>query len=378
MKSLTTIKKIKSFLILGRWLSPLSNDKKLPRVSSTLFELKVNGRNKKEKTIKIHIFEPLNKKISGVILVAPGLHPLGPKDPRFIRLNSVLAASGNLVFSPSIDDYTSMKITEESLKDFTECFKMILTHPKRPQDKKITVFSISLGSLLALKLASNKTMNQNINSIIIYGGYGNWNSMCSDIIQKSTKQDKGYDIRNIPAIFKHLTDALIPTEDTQQSQILDHCWEEYIKTTWTDEKYKNIDSCKELAHRISKKLEEPYKDIFYLGCGLKKNYDTVFFESIKKLNLMHLDPLANIDDLNCRTYLIHGKDDELISIKEQSVIKKALPKHIQVSSYSTGFYKHSKCETPLGTLKNIEQTHQELKTAIKILWALSSAPITPA
>ena len=123
--------------------------------------------NPSRSKVKTYCYYP-NKKPIGAYLLTPGLHPLGAKHPQMQDFAMMLCSLGYIVYSPHISDYAKLYIVPETPDDYLSVFDEFTQDPLLPEEaKKIHVFSISFGSLLSLKLASNKERSKKVASKVI-------------------------------------------------------------------------------------------------------------------------------------------------------------------------------------------------------------------
>src|SRR5262245_23298851 len=107
---------LKASLTLARWLGPWAREASAPGAAErTTLAVRADGGRA---PFDMSIYLPRGRGTSRTILVAPGLQPAGPGDPRVDRFCRVLAASGAAVAAPFIPDFVSLRLTPAAVDDF--------------------------------------------------------------------------------------------------------------------------------------------------------------------------------------------------------------------------------------------------------------------
>ena len=354
----------KNFLNMAFWLGPLSSDEKKPGG----FKRKELVIPVKDRSIKAWLYIP-NGKIQGVFLMAPGFHFLGPADERFVRFNSILASSGFMLLCPFIEDYLDMKVLPRTEDDFKACFDVLESLPEKPRKMKPGVFSISFGSLLAVRLAGHKNYKDRVGGLSIFGGYANWDETLRYFLSGDAEGEfvQNRDPLCRPAVFLHLLDSIEPKPEDPEA--LREAWVEYIKKTWPDPLYLENDRYKDCAREMSKSLEESKRDLFLKGClPGREGLDTALNALDKmKEKWDYLDPLAYAKDIHCPVTIIHGKDDGVIPVNQVYRFKQALRHNKNVTTCVTGLFSHSQNEGQENLATKVTILGKELIMMVRIL-----------
>src|SRR5262245_18238512 len=120
---------------LGYWLGPWSCPTRSPRVARRTIKLWQNAPNS-------YLYVPTSRP-TGSWLISPGLHWLGPDDPRLDRLAKSLANSGYVVLSSAIPDLIDLRLTTGAIEGLLVADEALRARTGfRP-----AVFSVSVGSL---------------------------------------------------------------------------------------------------------------------------------------------------------------------------------------------------------------------------------------
>ncbi|MBC61853.1 MAG: hypothetical protein CMP11_05290 [Zetaproteobacteria bacterium] len=359
--------KIKSLVILGRWLGPWGKAEVVPKTHCE--NIKFSPQRSSKPSLKAKIYTPLHSKARGAYIIAPGLHFLGPEDARLDKFARSLAASGLLVYSPYNEDYMAMEVKKTTIDDYKDFFNDF--ERRAGKDKlDLSIFSISFGSLMALQIANDPFYSKKIKKVIIYGGYAYWNNICNFLLSVPPKDEKDFsrNDNSIAAIFMHLASSL--GESKSDIKFLKDSWLKFIKKTWGLNEKELPQQSKVTLDEILVDCPENLKKIFISGCKVTdKTFE--YFEKASKTNdeLKYLDPAKYCENISAYVVLIHGKEDNLIPHTECDLIYQSLPKTIPKKIFKTNLYEHSnKTNTPF--LKKSLRIGREIKKLIQFLWSI--------
>src|SRR5687768_16804695 len=98
---------------LMRWLGPWTSDRARPRGIHRR-RISVDDR------FDAWVYRPREPK--GAMLLVPGLHYLGPADPRLDRFLSILADAGALVLCPFLPEFRALRVGPSLVHDCARAF----------------------------------------------------------------------------------------------------------------------------------------------------------------------------------------------------------------------------------------------------------------
>jgi pimeloyl-ACP methyl ester carboxylesterase len=222
---------VRSYLTLARWLGPWAPAEGAPPVARR--ELPIAG----PRPFRARLFQPIGRAPRRAFLVAPGLHHAGPDDPRMDRFCAVLAASGAAVLAPAIPDFLALRVTPEAADDFARALDAFGHRP--------TVFSISFGSLLALRLAAARP--DQIERVVVFGGYADFAAAI-----RFSLSGQG-DPLNRPVVFINLIDQLGAGEHREP---LLAAWRRFVEATWGRPEMRTGDRWRTVARAIAADLPD--------------------------------------------------------------------------------------------------------------------------
>lgn len=377
---------LRDLFTLARWLGPWAAERDAPRVGMTadgqrvavlcraVFIDRAGGS-----PFPAWVYTPAHHDPQGACLLAPGLHYAGPADPRMDRFCAILAASGQLVLAPFLPDFNELRVTARVIEDFAAAFDALLALPDHPRGRAPSVFSISFGSLPALRLAASARGREHLGGLMVFGGYfdfastirfcltGEIEARHGDSSDVSGKRPPTRDPLNQPVVLMNVLEALdVPPDDRA---VLRLWWRRYVKATWGRAELKRRGRYREVAERLARDAPARIREMFLIGCGVlpgaKELVDGVLDGWYRENS--HLDPAPYLERIRCPVDLFHGVDDDVIPYQQALDLREALPPATQPRLYLTGLYGHTAAERQrdlpfLADLARLPQLVRELAT----------------
>jgi pimeloyl-ACP methyl ester carboxylesterase len=335
--------------VLARWLGPWADEGATP-TAITRDELAIPATSDRP-GFRARVFRPAHGGSRRGFLVAPGLHFLGPDDPRMDRFCSVLAASGAVVVAPAIPDFLALRVTPAAVADFARAHHAAHSlFPARP-----TLFSISFGSLLALRLAASRP--DEIERAILFGGYADFAAAIRFCLTGPPPRDP----LNRPVVFINLVDQLAPP--AQRAPLL-AAWRAYVERTWGRSEMKDPSRWQPVARAMAAELDDPIRPLFLAGCGAAPGCDDECLAALGRMDLAFADPRPSLADVRCPVHVLHGVDDDVIPHTQAAELARHLPR---ARVHLTGLYAH----TGRGRVR-IASLARELATFVRLLRLLSA------
>lgn len=367
---------LKSTLYLLRWLGPWADTDDRPG-GVVRRVVQVRATREGERDFPAWLYLPLHRKICGAYIIAPGLHFLGPEDPRMDRFLSVLSSAGIAIFAPFVPDYLSLRITPASIEDFQRAFRVFLERPELPPGMKPGIWSISSGSLLSLRLASSPEFADRVGGVMSYGGYGDWEETFRFCLTGELNGEKAssHDPLNRPVLFLQLLDYL--EHDLDLRKTLGKGWDTFIRATWSTAGRKKIDeNYQNIARELAPSLPEELRELFLIGCGAwDEDHWEIAWETLQNQRdfFLHMDPRPYLKGIQCPVYLVHGAADDVIPSNQVHKIAEHIPSHVPVEIFLTGLYGHSTPEHPPSPLEIARDASEEVSTLLGMTSALLKA-----
>ncbi len=300
-----------------------------------------------------YVYAP-RRPAAGVYLVVPGLHFLGPNDPRLDRFCRVLAASGLWVVAPFLRSFSGLLLDDSAFADGRDALALARSLADERALPAPAVFSISFGSLIALSLAASSAPPR---AAILFGGYADFVSTVRFAITGRTSLDGEVleltrDPLNSPVVFLNLLSHLELEGDRQR---LAAAWLEMVYRTWGKMELKAPGARDPIAARIASRLPSALHEPFHLGCCLQDGYERWLDHALEAgaRDLSFLDATRFVAEVKCPVTLVHGRDDDVIPYSESIKLSRALPSEHRAGLHLTGLYSHTgaSAQTTLGLVR---------------------------
>ena len=320
-------------------------------------------------------YTPTRGRGRGTWILAQGLHFLGPADPRIDRFARVLCSAGFCVFVPHVRDFMRLRVTARAIDDFEAAFAVLCDLPQRPVGK-IAVWSVSFGSLLALRLAASPRFAHRVSGVMTFGGYGDWIETAHFCLtgEVDGAQAATRDPLNQPAVYINVADRIegAPTD----TSALARAWLRYCRHTWGKTVYKRTDARHDVALRLATDVPAPERDLFLKGCGVGVDSHQPAATAVARHpeTWAHLDPRPHLHRVACPVRIVHAADDDVIPPKPRLVLASALSPSADVGVAVTGLYSHSEADASALSLRQTRAAVRELRTMVGLVGSLADLP----
>jgi pimeloyl-ACP methyl ester carboxylesterase len=346
--------------VLAKWLGPWIDELATPPgiVRRSAWIDTADGRR-----VQVWVYAPPEGRGVGVYLLASGLHYAGPADKRMDRFARVLAASGFWVVAPFVESFMGMRVRQEALRDVEAVSAWITAQPQW-EGLWMGVFSVSFGSLLALKAAASDDQGR-IKRLVLFGGYRDWRAtmrFCATGMVNGVKVG-AHDPLNFPVLMTNVLETVCDSEEGQR--VLKRAWGQYVRATWGRPEMKT-DKWREVAQAIGEALDPQWRSLFWIGCNHKPGGAALIEEAMHITpGLDALDPDPYFAQVRCPVTLMHGSGDDVIPSSELEQLRVALAPYTEVEPLVTGTYGHT------GRSGGLRQAVSEARTTARLLWRIS-------
>lgn len=315
------------------------------------------------------LYAPARGPIAGAWLISPGLHYDGPDDPRMDRFAAILAGAGHLVLAPAIPDLMQLRLTPAVTAALCDAFDTLARQPELRPDTPVGVFSVSVGSLGALRLASHPAYAQRVARVVCLGGYATPRDLEDALLGRNGPRDP----LNRPMVFLTAIDRLdTPIRDPDA---LADAWRRYIRATWPRLELKSPKSRAHVpvAEEIAESVCAEDRTLFLMGCGARPGGENLCDAARDRHSaaLEYLDPLAEIESLRARVDLVHGVLDRVIPYSQLALLKAAIP---HARTYSLRLFAHSAAMASRRYDQFLAGLAGDLLTVTRIAWMLARGP----
>lgn len=335
---------------LHYWLGPWAKGDVPERVSSRpVRELPAGSR----------LYTPSDRAPHGAVLISPGLHYDGPRDPRLDRVARIFATAGHVVLSPAVPDLMAAMMTPRVIDLVAHAYHVLRAAPEVPSDCVPGVFSVSVGSLAALRLAASDAA---ISRLVIFGGYAD----PATLIRSLTESPR--DPLNSPAAFSTLL-AGIPHPSYGAGDLRD-AWRAMLRATWPRPELKVTGSVAHhpIARGFAAELPAGLRELFLIGCGVLPGGWPLCESALASGAFGHLDPRPYFPSIRCPVTIVHGIGDDVIPFSQAGELERGLPVTIDKQVLATGMLAHSSTVPLGGRAANLVH---ELSTFHRICRAIS-------
>jgi pimeloyl-ACP methyl ester carboxylesterase len=353
---------------LIRWLGPWAQGRSPRHVLRE--ELLLAGR------VRAHLYRPDVRKVRAAWLVAPGLHYLGPADPRFERFCRVLAAAGALVLAPFLPDHLALRISPRAADDLALAFDALEERARALGLPPPAVFSISFGSQPAIELAARESHRARVGALALFGGFADFAATVRFVLtgragQAGAEVQRAHDPTNAPVVLLHLLDELARGCDRSS---LERALRQMVERTWGRPELKLPGAREAVARELAAALGEAERELFLCGCLLREGAAAQLEDAVRRAGaaFAFADPRPALARVRAPVLIVHGRDDDVIPWVEAPKLREALPAGHPAQLLITGLYGHTASAQP-GLLALAREALQLLR----VVRALARAPAAP-
>jgi pimeloyl-ACP methyl ester carboxylesterase len=361
-----------------RWLAPGVDETRRPRHVRRQ-SIAVAGSADGRAPFEAWLYSPTRRPPRGCLLVVPGLHFLGPADPRLDRFLTVLAGAGLAVLAPFLPDFVSLGVRRGLVDDLGRAFDALGAHPDRPDGVRPGLLSISFGSLPALRLAAAPSHAERVGGLVVFGGYADWAETIRFCLTGLVdgRPVATRDPLNQPVVLMNVMGALpCPPADPAR---LRRAWEGFVRQTWGRTAMKAPDAFPRVARALLDDVHPADRQLFLIGCGVEPGALDLVEQALASTEAVDfLDPRPHLGGLACPVHLIHGRDDDVIPYTQLEALARAIPAHVPMRAYLTGLYAHTGRSGLLERAGQLPELAGEARTLVAVLRAVVEVATTSA
>jgi pimeloyl-ACP methyl ester carboxylesterase len=351
---------------LAWWLGPWTSDEGVPG-DVEAEDVDVPAGAGHERPMRARIYRPAKRQAEGSLLLVQGLHYAGPDDPRMDRFARILASTGIVVHAPFLPDFAKLRVAESLVGDTMRAFAQLEALPGRPPTKP-GVFSISFGSMPALRLAADPEHADRVGGLVCFGGYADFRETI--LFCLAGEEGLPHDPLNRPAVYINLIEHIDGVPDDPSALLA--AWERFVHSTWGRVHMKEKRNYAPVAEEIAETLPEDQRELFLQGCDVIPGGEERGLEALARgaSHFEYLDPRPHLSTIRCPVTVVHGTDDDVIPFTEAEKIREALPSGIRARVYLTGMYAHTGGTGLSSFLQKARVVPKELRSMVGILGAI--------
>jgi pimeloyl-ACP methyl ester carboxylesterase len=292
-----------------------------------------------------YVYHPRSD-VVGSYLIAPGLHFLGPDDPRLDRFCRVLARAGFRVVAPFLPSFVDLVVAPSAPDDLEACARAMFA---RFSGERPALFSISFGSWPALETAAR--LGSEIDGVITFGGYAEFEAavrFCVDGVMRGPEGDDvqlARDPLNSPALFLNVLPYLAAGSDTTE---LESAWREMTYRTWGKMELKAPGRLLPFARELEPSVPAQQRELFLIGCGVLPGAGELVQAALERAGqaMGFASPKHALGRIECPVVICHGRDDDVIPWGEALKLHAALEPRVPTRLLLTGLFGHTGAERP--------------------------------
>lgn len=312
-------------LRLGRWLGPWADEGAQP--DATREEVPVEG------AMRAWVYRPAHRKARGAVLVVPGLHYLGPADPRLDRFCRILAHAGNVVLCPFLPDFSRLRVGPDLGPDASRAFDALLALPDRPRDVAPGVLSISFGSRPAVEVAATRP---EVGNLVLFGGFADFRDAIRFCIAGAPDPGRAHDPLNRPVVYLNLIEHLDP-QPRDRASFVRACFD-FVRQTWGKPEMKPREAHEPVARALAEGLADA--ELFLRATGVAEGGVELGLAALERgaPHFEYLDPAPWLSRVQVPVTVIHGREDDVIPFEHAARLASMTPR---ARHLVTGVYAHS-------------------------------------
>ena len=343
-----------NMLSLLRWLGPW-NDGRTPRG----VRRETTDLGDGQRTFR---YTPTTRP-RGAYVVVPGMHPDGPADPRLDRFCRLLAASGFLVDAPLLRHHLRLRLSPETPADLVRALTAFAPAVDALGLPPPALFSISFGSLPAIIAAAEHPSL--VSGLALFGGFADFDAAIRYAVTGSDGQATP-DPLNRPALFLNFLPHLDLGNDLGR---VEWGWLTMVRRTWGRPELKLEGARDGIAHELAAHVPARHRELFLIGCGLAPGGEALLDRVLPLVATAHADPRPHLGRLTRPVLIAHGRDDDVIPVRQADELARALPAGLPRRVCVTGLYGHTGSARPTpGAIAG------ELRTMLSLVRALDRLP----
>ena len=373
--------RLRSLFEILRWLGPWTKDSVSPpgiaRERWVIREGRLHGFRAAQAGVSIdaegpslldaYVYTPPHPP-RATYVVSPGLHFLGPDDPRFDRFCRVLSNAGFVVVAPFLPSYVDLRVAKSAVDDLEQV--LVAAHERWKALGRPTLFSISFGSWPAFEVAARRP--DVVDGVITFGGYADFESVARFSVDGVMHGEAGAvalprDPLNLPAVFLNILEFIDGLGDTTA---LERAFREMCYRTWGKMELKVEGRLAPFVDALTPTVPHAQRDLFRIGCGTEVGalelVDRALRDGAEQLG--YLSPSTALERLACPVVVCHGKDDDVIPWGEATKLARALEPRVPTRLYLTGLFAHTGQGTP-----RVGDAFREVVTLLGMARTLASA-----
>lgn len=332
--------KIRAMERLTFWLGPWVDDTRRP-AAVTRARVRVPHESSPGGAFDAWLYRP-TRAATGAMLVVPGLHFLGPADPRLDRFCRVLANAGIVTLCPFLPTFSRLRVGRSLAGEATAAFDALTQHPACPT-KRVGVFTISVGSYAGFAIAAMRPSR--VNGLVVFGGYLDF-ERCLRFSLRGGNKTVQADPLNRPVAYLNLLPYIDMNDDEgdDTSDVARHITR-YVEQTWGRPHMQDEAARRRVQERVEKLVAREDLWLFRLAIANSLESQAAGLAALEASDGgLDMDPSEYLPLVQCPVRIIHGRDDTVLPVQEAAALQQAMTgarPHADVEVYLTGLWGHT-------------------------------------
>lgn len=352
---------------LIRWLGPWAPKTGAPAaVSCRRIAIAATTDLGNEPPLQALVYAPTDRPAIGSYLLAHGLNPQGPDDPRCDRFARILAHAGFVVMVPRLNAFTRLQVDVSAAAELSRALRTLIALPEHPRGRNPGLFSISFGSFPALLTAACPDVGHLVGSLVVFGGYANFVDTCRFMMGAGPSAGPTPDPTCMVGLALN-TAALLQSGESERQ--LTAAWRAFVDRVWAASGMKEPGRLAQIADELAVGLPSDLVETFLQGCGVQPGYALQVEAALARTDVAGKDPRRQLHAIRCPVHLFHGRNDDVIPCSQMHALADGLAA-ARPKTYLTGLYDHSRQEAGPPTLTQLPAMVGEVKTMAAMIHAI--------
>jgi dienelactone hydrolase len=284
------------------------------------------------------------------VLLMPGIHSFGIREPRLMDLADDLAATGVLVMTMALPDLTQYQITPRSTDVIEDGIKWMADQPSLAPDGKVGVIGISFAGGLSIVAAGREPVREKVAFVVSFGGHGDLQRTMKYLVTGEAPQVPGLTINpphdyGVAVLTYAAADRLVPPDQVQllRDGVSTFLYASQLTLVSMDEANQTF----EKARAMEKALPEPSATLLkYVNERNVKQLGPILLPHIEKETPNAAASAVATDKLpTAPVYLLHGDGDTVIPTAESALLGDYLrSKGVDVQVLLSGLITHAEVD----------------------------------
>ena len=313
------LERLATMVSLARWLGPLTPATAQPaRVRRRRVRVPSIRGGDGTRAFDAWVYEPRGGGVRGALLVLPGLHYLGPADPRLDRFNRILAASGVRVVCPFLPTFARLHVGPALGPDAIAAYDVLCGLADHPPQRP-GVFSISTGSLPAAVVCARRSPA----GWVAFGGYHDF-AACVRFSLSGGQDGVSADPLNRPVVYLNLLRFM--DDAPADTAPLERALRRFVEQTWGRPEMKVGGAWRVVSDRLAPTLDPVSRRVFLRATGAEDPRGEAGLRALTSAGdaFACMNPAPSIALYHGSSVIVHGREDDVVPVAQARALHASL------------------------------------------------------